>query len=201
MVLREKTFYSFLLGRYLPHSLLWVHHGCLDICPHKPITHTPKAIITEGHYKIAYHSHYFCLPLTAWRINQYSYNVAVFLLMAYCTCFRHIISIVAEICGRLPIILPQCTVSDEAVYWNAMPTCIINSSLFLCFRDIKKSPHITNSAFVCVLLHCKFKSSTFPLEGSIGQRKDFFLCPIVNFIVKTHYSLLPVVIFVDLNKN
>lgn len=164
-------------------------------------THTPKAIITESHYKVAYPPHYFRLPLTMWRINQYSYNVAVFLLMASCTYCSLIISIVAEICGRLPIIFPQCTVLDEAVYWNAMPACIINTSLYLCFRDIKEKPHMTNSVSPRAVLCCNFINSILPLEGHIGKRMDSFLCPTVNFIIKTHYSLFPVVIFVDLNKN
>lgn len=140
MVLRAKNFVFPLLGRCSPGSPLWIHCGCLVIHPHKPITRTPKALITEGHYKIADPPHYFCLPLTVWSINQYSYNVAVFLVMASCTCFSLIISIVAELCGRLPIILPQCAVPDEAGYCNAMLTCIINSSLYVCFGHVKEKP-------------------------------------------------------------
>lgn len=65
-------------------------------------------------------------------------------------------------------------------------------------REKKKKP---TAGMLMFYYAVKFKSSTLPLEGSIGKRKDFFPCPIVNFIIKTHYSLLPVVIFVDLNKN
>lgn len=91
------------------------------------------------------------------------------------------------------------------------PNSIINTSLYLCSRDVWRQMYINLPLYKCSTMQqikdklhspkaSSFLLSIIPLEGMIGKKKISFSVLVSNFI-KTYNSLLPVIIiFVVLNK-